>query len=216
MLSLVPEQIENYVLKHTSDVPDILKQLEDETYENVPMPQMLSGPVVGHFLASLIAMSHASRILEVGTFTGYATLMMANALTDEDGMVITIDRDESCTSIAQKYWSKSSVDKNISQLIGDADKILDEIDGGFDFIFIDADKENYPLYYEKCLDLLSPSGIIVLDNMLWSGTVADKSNNDLEVVTLRELADTINKDDRVLNVLLTVRDGLMVVRKKTK
>ena len=161
-------------------------------------------------------MSHASRILEVGTFTGYATLMMANALTDEDGMVITIDRDESCTSIAQKYWSKSSVDKNISQLIGDADKILDEIDGGFDFIFIDADKENYPLYYEKCLDLLSPSGIIVLDNMLWSGTVADKSNNDLEVVTLRELADTINKDDRVLNVLLTVRDGLMVVRKKTK
>ena len=161
-------------------------------------------------------MSHASRILEVGTFTGYATLMMANALTDEDGMVITIDRDESCTSIAQKYWSKSSVDKNISQLIGDANKILDEIDGGFDFIFIDADKENYPLYYEKCLDLLSPSGIIVLDNMLWSGTVADKSNNDLEVVTLRELADTINKDDRVLNVLLTVRDGLMVVRKKTK
>jgi len=111
MLSLVPEQIENYVLKHTSDVPDILKQLEDETYENVHMPQMLSGPVVGHFLASLIAMSHASRILEVGTFTGYATLMMANALTDEDGMVITIDRDESCTSIAQKYWSKSSVDK---------------------------------------------------------------------------------------------------------
>ena len=93
---------------------------------------------------------------------------------------------------------------------------MDEIDGGFDFIFIDADKENYPLYYEKCLDLLSPSGIIVLDNMLWSGTVADKSNNDLEVVTLRELADTINKDDRVLNVLLTVRDGLMVVRKKTK
>ncbi|SVD58122.1 uncharacterized protein METZ01_LOCUS410976, partial [marine metagenome] len=99
MLSLVSERIENYVSKHTSEVSNILKQLEDETYKNVPMPQMLSGPIVGNLLASLVATSQASRILEVGTFTGYATLMMAEALIDEDGSVITIDRDEICTAI---------------------------------------------------------------------------------------------------------------------
>ena len=216
MLSLVSERIENYVSKHTSEVSNILKQLEDETYKNVPMPQMLSGPIVGNLLASLVATSQASRILEVGTFTGYATLMMAEALIDEDGSVITIDRDEICTAIAQKYWSKSSGGNKISQLIGDANKILDEIDESFDLIFIDADKENYPQYYERCLNLLKPNGIMVLDNMLWSGTVAEDGNKDLEVVTLRNLANTINKDTRVLNVLLTVRDGLMLVRKKTK
>ena len=215
MLSLVTERIENYVSKHTSEVSNILKQLEDETYKNVPMPQMLSGPVVCNLLASLVAMSQASRVLEVGTFTGYATLMMAEALIDKDGSVITIDCDEICTAIAQKYWSKSSGGNKISQLIGDANKTLDEIDGPFDLVFIDADKESYPQYYEKCLNLLKPNGIMVLDNMLWSGTVVEDGNKDLAVVTLRNLANTINKDARVLNVLLTVRDGLMLVRKKT-
>ena len=215
MLSLVTERIENYVSKHTSEVSNILKQLEDETYKNVRMPQMLSGPVVGNLLASLVAMSQASRVLEVGTFTGYATLMIAEALIDKDCSVITIDRDEICTAIAQKYWSKSSGGNKISQLIGDANKTLDEIDGPFDLVFIDADKESYPQYYEKCLNLLKPNGIMVLDNMLWSGTVVEDGNKDLAVVTLRNLANTINKDARVLNVLLTVRDGLMLVRKKT-
>jgi len=215
MLSLVSEPIENYVADHTSDVSDLLQQLEDETYRNVSMPQMLSGPVVGNFLASLVTISGASRVLEIGTFTGYATLMMADVLP-EGGEIITIDCDEISTAFAKKYWSKSSSGKRIRQVIGNATNLIDEMVGSFDLIFIDADKENYPQYYEKCLGLLSPNGIMVLDNMLWSGSVVEEGNNDLIVVTLRNLANQINKDPRVVNVLLTVRDGLMLVRKNLK
>lgn len=215
MLSLVSEPIENYVADHTSDVSDLLQQLEDETYRNVSMPQMLSGPVVGNFLASLVTISGASRVLEIGTFTGYATLMMADVLP-EGGEIITIDCDEISTAFAKKYWSKSSSGKRIRQVIGNATNLIDEMVGSFDLIFIDADKENYPQYYEKCLGLLSPNGIMVLDNMLWSGSVVEEGNNDLIVVTLRNLANQINKDPRVVNVLLTVRDGLMLVRKNFK
>ena len=215
MLSLVSEPIENYVADHTSDVSDLLQQLEDETYRNVSMPQMLSGPVVGNFLASLVTISGASRVLEIGTFTGYATLMMADVLP-EGGEIITIDSDEISTAFAKKYWAKSSSGKRIRQVIGNATNLIDEMVGSFDLIFIDADKENYPQYYEKCLGLLSPNGIMVLDNMLRSGSVVEEGNNDLIVVTLRNLANQINKDPRVVNVLLTVRDGLMLVRKKFK
>ena len=215
MLSLVSEPIENYVADHTSDVSDLLQQLEDETYRNVSMPQMLSGPVVGNFLASLVTISGASRVLEIGTFTGYATLMMADVLP-EGGEIITIDCDEISTAFAKKYWSKSSSGKRIRQVIGNATNLIDEMVGSFDLIFIDADKENYPQYYEKCLGLLSPNGIMVLDNMLWSGSVVEEGNNDLIVVTLRNLANQINKDPSVVNVLLKDRDGLILVRTNLK
>ena len=206
----IPDEIEDYALAHTTQPGPLLEQLAAEAIEKTPSPGMMSGPAVGYFLNTLVHVSGARRVLEIGTFVGYSALMMAAALP-EDGELITCDIDPQATAIARKYWARSEHGRKIELRLAPAAETMDDLTGSFDLVFIDADKGGYPQYFQKSLQLLSPRGLIVLDNMLRSGRVLDpQSDDDRTIVTLNE---AIQADPRVQNVLLTVRDGLMVVRK---
>ena len=171
---------------------------------------MISGPTVGNFLSMLVYLTNAKRVLEIGTFVGYSTLMMAKSLPF-DGEIITCDIDENSTAVAKKYWDKDLSGKLIKLKLGKALETMEKLEPGFDLIFIDADKKNYPQYYEKSLSLLSEKGIIIIDNVLWSGKVINPTDEDSKIID--DLNKKINSDIRVNNVLLTIRDGLMLIRK---
>ena len=210
MLTLVPDAIEKYAQERSSDPGPLFAELERVTREKMKSPGMMSGQTVGLFLNTLAFALGARRVLEVGTFTGYSALMMASALP-EDGRLITCDIDPEATAIAKSFWARSPHGKKIELRLGPALETLKGLRGRFDLVFIDADKENYSLYYRRAVELLSERGLIVIDNVLWSGKVLDpKTDSDRAIA---KLADVIQADARVQNVLLTVRDGLMLVRK---
>ncbi|MEX0762846.1 MAG: class I SAM-dependent methyltransferase [Dehalococcoidia bacterium] len=211
MLSLVPDAIEEYALAHTTHPGDLFAELASETQEKMNAPQMMSGPTVGWFLAAMISASGARRVLEVGTFTGYSGLMMASALPD-DGQLITCDVDRKATALAQEYWDRSPHGRKIELKLGPAVETMDALEGPFDLVFIDADKPNYPNYYERALGLLSDRGVVVVDNVLWSGRVVDPKDESDRIMAA--FNDMVQADDRVINVMLTVRDGLMLIRRK--
>ena len=208
---VVPEEIEEYALVHSSREDPLLQALAQDTQANTKWPQMQTGHVEGSFLRMLVQVSKARRVLEIGTFTGYSALSMAMGLP-EDGRVITCDIDPEATAMARQYWEKSGQGAKIELRLGPALETIESLEGPFDFVFIDADKENYVNYWEAVLPKVRQGGLIAVDNVLWSGRVLDpKDTLDHAVVAFNR---HVRYDDRVELVMLTVRDGVTLARKK--
>lgn len=211
-----PAAIE-YILKNSVREPDILARLRVETDAH-PNARFQIPPEQGQFFRLLIRMLGARRTLEVGVFTGYSSLSVALALPP-DGRIVACDISEEFTSIARRYWKEAGVSGKIDLRIGPAADTLDTLiqsgqSGTFDFAFIDADKTSYPRYYEQCLALIRPGGLIALDNMLFSGTVIDESNHTEDAIALRKINRLIHHDDRVDALLLPFADGLTLALKR--
>lgn len=209
------ESIESYVWSNSRE-SDVAARLREETAK-LPQAGMQIGPDQAAFLAMLVRSIGAKRCIEIGTFTGMSALAVASALP-EDGTLICCDISEEWTSIARRYWTLAGVSARIDLRLAPALDILRDLTmtqrSRFDFSFIDADKSGYDAYYEACLDLLRTGGLIALDNMLWSGRVADASVHDADTDAIRALNAKIHSDERVEPVLLTIGDGVMLVRKR--
>ena len=205
-----------YILSVSLREPEVLARLRAETLQQA-MSVMLSAPEQGQFLALLAQLTGARKCLEIGVYTGYSTLWVALALP-HDGSVLACDVSEKWTAIARRYWEEAGVAERIDLQLAPALETLDRLlaadqAGSFDFAFIDADKENYPDYYERTLQLLRPGGLMLIDNTLWSGAVADTSRQDPETCAIRALNELVHADDRVQMSLLPVADGLTLARK---
>ena len=210
-MTLVPDAIEAYAAQHSEPVAPLFEALREETYASMRSPQMQVGPVEGNLLRLLVRLSGAKHALEIGMFTGYSGLMIAAGLP-EDGTLITCDIDPKAEAIARRAFAQSPVGRKIEIRMGPALQTLKTLKGPLDFVFIDADKENYLAYYEACLPLLRPGGLLVADNTLWSGKVlAPESPADRAIVAINQ---RVAKDGRVDKVLLTVRDGMTLVIKR--
>ena len=204
--------IDNYCFEHSEEENNLQQRIREYTFKNEKFPQMLSGLMVGNILFSLIKSINAKKILEVGMFTGYSAASMAKALP-QDGEIHTCEYMEEHIKTAKKYFKNSKYNDMINFHQGLAIDTLESFKiNSFDFAFIDADKINYKNYYLRCVHLIKSQGIIVLDNMLWSGGVIEPEDKDSQV--LRETADYIQKDKRVFNILIPIRDGLMICIKK--
>ena len=210
-MKLVPEEIERYAAAHTDPPGGLFEELREETYARMQSPQMQVGPLEGAFLKMLVQLSGARRVLEIGMFTGYSGLKMAEGLP-ESGELITCDVNPAAEEIARRFHRRSPHGKKISVRMGPALQTIPTLRGPLDLVFIDADKESYTAYYEAVLPLLRPGGLIVADNALWSGRVLDpREETDRAIAAFN---DHVAGDDRVEKVLLTVRDGILLVRKK--
>lgn len=214
--AFIKESIYNYLLENSLRELPILKKLREET-QKMPLGRMQISPDQGQLMAMLVRLIAPKKILEVGTFTGYSSLVMALALP-ENGKLIACDISEKYTLMAQRFWKEAGVADKIELRLGNATKTLDMIideglSGTFDMAFIDADKESYKIYYEKCLELLSPGGLILIDNVLWYGRPADHDAADADTVAIREFNKLVYKDSRVDISLLSVGDGLTLARK---
>jgi len=207
------ESLERYAEAITAPEPALLRRLREETHRTMALPQMLAGPLQGRLLALLTKLSGAKRVLEIGTFVGYSALCFAEALPD-DGEVITIDRDPTIRAIAERYFAEAPYGRRITLKIGQALKIILTLTGTFDFVYIDADKTNYARYYDAVFERIPSGGLVIADNLLWGGAVLDRRINDADTSALRAFAKKVHADRRVESVLLTVRDGLLVVRKR--
>lgn len=211
--SLVPDAVEQYVEDLMSPDSAIVQRLREET-SRLPNAGMQIGSDQAAFMAMLVRHCGIQRALEIGTFTGYSALAVASALP-EDGQLICCDSSEEWTGIARRYWKEAGIDGKIQLRLGLAAETLEKLlqESGpesFDFAFIDADKENYDVYYERCLQLVRPGGLILLDNMLWKGKVADPDTTDEHARRMRSLNEKICRDDRVQASLLTIGDGVMM------
>jgi caffeoyl-CoA O-methyltransferase len=211
MEPFVPESLERYAEEHSSTVPELLERLARETLGTMPLPEMLSGRTEGQLLRLLVKGISAKRILEVGTFTGYSALMMASALPP-GGELLTLEKDPRAEAVARRYFAESEHGSKIRLLMGPALETLAQLAPPFDFAFLDADKKSYPAYYERLLALLRPGGMLAVDNVLWSGKVLDPKDEDTRAI--HELNERALRDPRVEHVLLTVRDGILLVRKR--
>ncbi len=207
---VVDDRLEEYASDHTTPIPKLLENLKEETYASMQSPQMLSGQLEGTLLQFLVGLSGAKRVLEIGMFTGFSAQMMAAALP-EDGELITCDVNPQAEQMAARYFKQSPDGNKIKILMGPALETLKTVEGPFHLIFIDADKPNYTKYYERALELLSLDGLIAVDNVLWSGRVLDpKDESDHAIAAFNK---HVQADPRVSNVLLTIRDGLMLIRR---
>ncbi len=212
MSYLLPEVIEKYVEEHTRPISMLLEELEIETNENTDCPQMLCGKVEGKLLQLLIKISGVRTVVEIGTFTGYSALMMAEGLP-EDGKLITCEINKRFAGIARRYFKKSQHLKKIVLKIGPAiDTLKDMQDESVDFVFIDADKPSYPIYYDESIRILRRGGLIVVDNALWSGNVIYPEDENSRAISL--FNKKVKDDKRTEKVMLTVRDGIYLIRKK--
>ena len=210
MSFIVRPEVEEYAEAHSAPDGELFERLAAETRARTAVPQMMVGLLEGRFLGVLVRTLRARRVLELGTFTGYSSISMALALP-ADGRVITCDVDEETTAIARRYAEEAGVADRIDFRLGPALETVAALDGTFELVFIDADKENYVNYYEATLPLLADAGLMVVDNTLWSGKVADSDNDDESTRAIRALNDRVREDERVQNVLLTVRDGMNLV-----
>ena len=202
-----------YVESHTDDEPELLKQLSRETYAKVLMPRMLSGHLQGRVLSMLCHMIRPRRILEIGTFTGYSALCMAEGLT-EDGLLYTIDINEELADMVNKYILLSGKSSQVKTLIGNALEMIPTLNETFDLVFIDADKVNYSRYYDLVFDKVRKGGFMIGDNVLWSGKVLGTYEGlDEDTKAIMDFNKKVQNDTRVEKVLFPVRDGLMVIRK---
>jgi caffeoyl-CoA O-methyltransferase len=210
-MTLVPEAIEAYAAEHSEPVEPLFEALREETYASMQSPGMQVGRIEGNFLRLLVRLSGAKHALEIGMFTGYSGLMIALGLP-EDGTLITCDIDPKAEAIARRAFAKSPAGRKIEIRMGPALQTLKTLKGPLDFVFIDADKENYLGYYEAVLPLLRKGGFLVADNTLWSGKVlAPESASDKAIVAFNQ---AVAKDARVDKVLLTVRDGMTLAVKR--
>lgn len=212
MEKLVPSEIETYAEAHSMPESAICRALREETQRTMEYPQMLVGPLEGAFLKMMTKLVGAKRVLEIGMFTGYSALCFAEALPD-DGVVITCEINEKSAVVARRYFGQVPVGKKISIRMGPALDTMRTLTGPFDVIFIDADKINYLNYYRRSLDLLSPNGVILIDNVLWSGEVLKQPASDDSTAAIQDLNRIVATDPRVNAVLVTIRDGILVVRK---
>lgn len=211
MDAFINEAVEQFAHDHTEPESDLFLRLRDETYRDMNCPQMQVGRIEGRFLKMLVRLTGARRILEIGMFTGYSALMMAEGLPD-DGKIITCDVDPKAEAIARRYFAESPNGHKIEIRMGPALETIKTLSGPLDLIFIDADKGNYSNYYEAVFPLVRPGGLIVADNVLWSGRVLHpESPDDHAIVAFDNL---VQSDSRVENVCVTVRDGMMLAWKK--
>ena len=213
-MEFIPEAIDNYVKEHSDQESELLQKINRETYARVMMPRMLSGHVQGRVLSMLSHMMKPEVIVEVGTYTGYSALCMAEGMA-ENGKLITLDINEELEDQVRGYFDESPYSNQIDYRIGNAMELLPEIDEPIDLVFIDADKKNYFNYYKLVFDKVRPGGFIIADNVLWSGKVVQiEKKIDKDTQAILDFNRWVQEDDRVENVLFPVRDGLMVVRKK--
>jgi len=211
MKILVEEALEEYAFQVTQEEPENLQKLVTLTYEQMDFPEMITGRVEGRFLKLLVQLVQPELILEVGTFTGYSALSMAEGLT-EGGKIITCEIAPKAQKVAQEAFDRSPFGHKIELRMGPALETIRQLDQAIDLSFIDADKENYPLYYEEILTRTRPGGLVIIDNALWSGQVLKPQ--DAASKGVARLNEILSKDNRIENVLLTVRDGIQLVRKK--
>jgi caffeoyl-CoA O-methyltransferase len=211
MERFIDAAVEQFARDHTEPEADLYIRLREETHRTMDRPQMQVDVIEGRFLKTLVRLTCARTILEIGMFTGYSALMMAEGLPD-DGHLLTCEVDPKAEAIARRYFAESPHGRRITIRMGPALETIKTLTGSLDLVFIDADKPNYSSYYEACLPLLKPGGLIVADNVLWSGKVLDPQDEDTHaIVAFNEL---VQNDPRVENVCLTVRDGMMLAWKR--
>ena len=211
-MNLLEDSLFQYTEGHTSPESDLLRKINRETHSQILMPQMLSGHLQGRILAFFSKMIKPTRVLEIGTYTGYSSICLAEGLK-ENGTLITIDINEELEQRVRAYFAEARLTDRIQYLVGDALDIIPDLEGPFDLVFIDADKTNYRNYYDLVFDKISPGGHLIADNVLWGGKVVENTDDE-ETVAIKDFNNRIQNDDRVENVLFPVRDGIMVVRKK--
>jgi caffeoyl-CoA O-methyltransferase len=211
--AIVSTEIEAYAEAHSMAESATCRALREETCRCMEAPQMMVGPLEGAFLKLMTQTVQAKRILEIGMFTGYSALCFAEALSD-DGKIITCEVDQDAAAIARKYFAQSPVGRKIEVKMGPALETMQTLSGRFDLIFIDADKQNYCNYFRRALDLLSPAGVILIDNVLWDGDVLRQPPPDERTAAIQELNQMIASDPKVNAVMITIRDGIFLVKKK--
>ncbi len=210
----IPEQLDHYIVAHSEDEPKLLQQLTRETYQKILQPIMLSGPYQGRVLSMISKLVRPQTILELGTYTGYATLCLAEGLK-EQGEIHTIDNNEELVDFQRKYFDCSAYGTQIFQHLGNALEIIPTLDLTFDLVFIDADKPNYSNYFHLVIDKLNPGGIILSDNVLWHGKVIEPLNDkDVSTKSVMEFNTLLKDDQRIETVVLPIRDGLTISRKR--
>jgi caffeoyl-CoA O-methyltransferase len=213
-MDFLPTELSEYAEAHTSAEPDVLQKLNRETNANVAMPRMLSGHLQGRMLSMISKMIQPKQILEIGTYTGYSAICFAEGL-QPGGTLHTIDINDELEELVKRYFKMVGVEDKVKLYIGHARKIIPTINETFDLVFIDADKINYSNYYDLVFDKVRPGGFILADNVLWSGKVLEnKSEMDTDTKAIDEFNRKVHNDTRIEHVLLPVRDGVMVVRKK--
>ncbi len=204
--------LQEYIEQHTSAEPDYLRVITRSTYQKTVNPRMLSGHVEGRFLSMISKLIRPKRILELGTFTGYSALCLAEGLSKE-GILDTIEKNDELETTIRKHFALSPLGENIRLHIGDAEEIIPTLQEQYDLIFMDADKRAYSAYYDLCLPLLSPQGMMIIDNTLWDGHIIDPAyDKDKQTAALRCFNDKIAQDPRVEQVILPLRDGVTLVR----
>lgn len=211
-MEFIPEELKNYIEYFSSPEPELLKDLSRETYSKILMPRMLSGHYQGRLLSMISKMVRPHRILEVGTYTGYSALCLAEGLS-EDGRLITIDINDELRPMVDRYILRSDYASQIQLINGNAAEIIPKLTEQFDLAFIDADKANYCLYFDLIIDKMKPGGIILADNVLWSGKVLDTKKADKDTTALMEFNKKVHLDPRTETVILPVRDGINIIRK---
>ena len=212
-MEFISSELDNYICNHSENEPVYLQELNRITHLNVLQPRMLSGHFQGRVLSMLSHMIQPKRVLEIGTYTGYSALCFAEGLA-EHGKVITIDVNEELTDLVQEFIIKSNMQDKIETIIGDATEIIPTLDEEFDLVFIDADKKNYVNYYHLVFDKVRKGGYIIADNVLWSGKVLEEYTSlDKATQVIMDYNQLIHEDSRVQEVLLPIRDGLMICRK---
>jgi predicted O-methyltransferase YrrM len=212
MIDFIDKDLLNYVESNSQNELQLLKELNRETHLKVLNPRMLSGSYQGRLLSLISKIISPKSVLEIGTYTGYSALCIAEGL-DKNGIIDTVDINEELQEIQNKYFKKSGFEKQIYQHVGNALDIIPKIDKCFDLVFLDADKENYPEYYDLVIDKIVSGGILIADNVLWSGKVIDKKDSDLTTIKLIEFNNLVQNDKRVETMIIPVRDGLSVSRK---
>jgi predicted O-methyltransferase YrrM len=211
-LSFIADEIDRYAVEHSTPDPEFFRRLEDETRKISDLPGMMVGPLEGQFLGWLVRLSAAHNVLEIGTFTGYSSISMALALPD-GGRIVSLDVNEETTAVARRYAEEAGVADKIDYRVGTAIELLEGLHGPFDLVFIDADKESYVDYYENVLPKLADGGFIVADNVLWSGRVLE-DDGEPSTQAIKRFNDHVAGDDRVECLMLTVRDGMTLIRRR--
>ncbi len=213
-MHFISDELENYIVEHSEDETGLLQELTRETYQKIMQPRMLSGHYQGRVLSMISKMINPKYILEIGTYTGYSALCLAEGMQIE-GELHTLDINEELIDFQRKYFDISTYGKRIHQHLGDALEIIPKLDRTFDIVFIDADKENYVNYFHLIIDKLRSGGILLSDNVLWSGKVIEAlKKDDISTKAILEYNELLKNDSRIETVILPIRDGLTISRKK--
>lgn len=211
-MDFISNQLQQYLDTHSAQEPELLQKLNRETHQKVLQPRMLSGAYQGRVLSMLSKLTQPKNILEIGTYTGYASLSLAEGMA-VDGRLDTIDCNEELIQMQRKYFDLSPYGDRIHQHLGMASEVLVKLSGPYDLVFMDADKENYPLYFDLIVDKMNSGALLISDNVLWSGKVLKKATDEA-TKALQVYNDKINNDTRVETIILPIRDGLTLSRKR--